>query len=52
MSNGKNMEEKDTRDRNKLRPYKKPQVHVVGKTASLIRGDYGKKVDNMRNYQD
>jgi len=52
MNKGKNMEEKDARDPNTLRPYKKPQVHVVGKTVSLIRGDYGKKNDSMRNYQD
>ena len=52
MNNGKNMEEKDPKDRNNLQPYKKPQVHVVGKTASLIRGDYGKNEDNMRRYQD
>ncbi len=32
--------------------YRKPQVYVVGKTASLIRGDYGKKEDNYRRYQD
>ena len=51
MNSGKNMEEKDTRDQNKLREYKKPQLHVVGKTASLIRGDYGEVADQYRRYQ-
>ena len=32
--------------------YKKPEVHVVGKTASLIRGDYGKNNDKYARYED
>ena len=42
----------DTVTSSKSKAYKKPRIHVVGKTASLIRGDYGNNDDNYRRYQD